>query len=434
MRVFLQKMVFNGIKNIQNNITIEFANKRLSYDNLEYSTVKAIYGPNGAGKTAVVDGLKIYQALTTERAILFNKEFQEELLETMNKVSKSIFLSFTAILMYDDNTLNKIQHDINLIPKDNDIIIAHESLKLYKNVNSDKIKMELSQTKGLVLFEKIGQEKVVNYEVSKRSIVDLYQSYIKSLYEKKVSWDELSKQDQSDYGFMINFFEFSNSLYIISEDADEHSYYFNERKNNHDERYSEDNNIIRHSIYDRVLNVKDIDKYKAFYDKIESFIKVFKSDLKSIRLDEKKINLNEVKIETYFDYGDYQVHMEFESAGIKKLVKLYSAIHNAIHGGITVIDEFDANINDVYLTKIIEYVIYNAKGQLIFTTHNTSPMDILRNEKRSIDFINENGELVNWIINGNASPAKMYHNGAVKGLPFNIDSFDFIGLFDEDNE
>lgn len=435
MRYFLQKMSFSGIKNIKNEITIEFSNKKISNRNLDYTKVKAIYGPNGAGKTAVVDALKIYQALTTEKTRLYSKEFQEEVLETMNKVTKKINISLVAIVVDDDiEETTKIQHDIELVPKDKEVIISHESLKAFKHMNSDKIAMEITQHNGSVAFVKVGQEKVINYEVLKRSMVDLYLTYTKSLYEKKITWDKLSKQDQIDYGFMSNFYGFVNALYIISEDADEHSYYFYDRKVNNDERYNDDSVRTRHSIYDEVIPLNEVKRYKSFYEKVESFIKVFKSDLIEINLEENTINNSDVKVEKFFNYGDYRVHMEFESAGIKKMVKLYAAIHNAIHGGITVIDEFDANINDVYLTKLIEYVNYHAKGQLIFTTHNTSPMDTLRDQKRSIDFINESGELVNWIINGNASPAKMYQNGAIQGLPFNIDSFDFIGLFDEDNE
>jgi AAA15 family ATPase/GTPase len=432
MRVFLQKMSFSGIKNIKNEITIDFSNKKIGKD-LEYTKVKAIYGPNGAGKTAVVDAVKIYQALTTEKTQLYNKAFRAELLETMNKISNKIHLSFTAIIIDDEfRETNKIQHDIELTAKDKDVMLSYESLKRYKNINSDVVLMSITQQNNLVTFNKVGQEKVINHEVNQRSMIDLYRGYIKSLHEKKVPWKKLTKHDQNDFVFFSDFIGFTNALYIISEDADDHGYYFTERKfNNFGETYLEENTKTNFSVYDEIVRVDEVEKYNDFYQKIENFIKVFKTDLIKINLEEKSINSNEIKMEKYFNYGDYKVHMEFESAGIKKLVKLYAAIHNAVQGGITIIDEFDANINDVYLNKLIEYVIYHGQGQLMFTTHNTSPMETLRNHKRSIDFINESGELVNWVINGNASPVKMYHNGAIDGLPFNIDSFDFIGLFDE---
>lgn len=434
MRVFFQKMSFSGIKNIRNEITIDFTNKKVS-KGLDYTKVKAIYGPNGAGKTAVVDALKFYQALTNENTRLYNPEFQEEVIETINKIVREMTVSITAIITNDKgDTTTKISHLITLATKNKEVIITNEVLKLYKNINSNVISKQIVHNNTSIDFFKVGQAKIIGYESSKRSIVEMYSTYFKSMAGRNVTWEQLSDQDREDFDFMLNFFKLSESLYIISEDADKHSYYFY-NKNEQDNQILEESTTtkVRHSIYDEVIDNSDIEWYRSFYDKIESFVKVFKTDLIKIDLEYKQINEKEVKIEKYFNYGTYRVHMEFESAGIKKLVKLYAAIHNAVHGRITVIDEFDANINDIYLNKIIEYVIFHAKGQIIFTTHNTSPMDILRNHKRSIDFINESGELVNWIINGNSSPAKSYQNGAIEGLPFNIDSFDFIGLFDEEN-
>ncbi len=51
-------------------------------------------------------------------------------------------------------------------------------------------------------------------------------------------------------------------------------------------------------------------------------------------------------------------------------------------GQITFIDELDANINDVYLDKLIEYFILYGNGQLCFTAHNLSPMSLLKRNKR----------------------------------------------------
>ena len=50
-----------------------------------------------------------------------------------------------------------------------------------------------------------------------------------------------------------------------------------------------------------------------------------------------------------FNYGNYKVNKEFESTGIKKLVRLYSAFKAANNYGIAFVDEMDSNINDIYL-------------------------------------------------------------------------------------
>lgn len=105
-----------------------------------------------------------------------------------------------------------------------------------------------------------------------------------------------------------------------------------------------------------------------------------------------------------------------------------------VRGEIVFIDEFDSNLHDVYLCAILEYLMEHGKGQLCFTTHNVGPMDVLRRRKKSIDFLSENHKIYPWTANGNYSPAKLYRNGMIEGSPFNVDSIDFIGVFDSDEE
>lgn len=78
------------------------------------------------------------------------------------------------------------------------------------------------------------------------------------------------------------------------------------------------------------------------------------------------------------NYGGYKIHGEYESTGIKKLIKLYTYIEAAVDGSIVFIDELGANLHDVYLCALLEYFMEYGKGQLCFITHNVGPMDILK--------------------------------------------------------
>ena len=69
------------------------------------------------------------------------------------------------------------------------------------------------------------------------------------------------------------------------------------------------------------------------------------------------------------------------------MMDLFYYLEDACMGMITFIDELDSNINDVYLDKIIEYFILYGKGQLCFTSHNLSPMSVLKKNKNAITFI-----------------------------------------------
>ena len=133
-------------------------------------------------------------------------------------------------------------------------------------------------------------------------------------------------------------------------------------------------------------------------------------------------------------YDDYRIDSEFESTGIKKLIKLFAYLKEMVNGSIVFIDEFDSNLHDVYLCALLEYLMEYGEGQLCFTTHNVGPMDILKQNKMSIDFLSEDHKIYPWTTNGNYSPSKLYRNGMIEGSPFNVDSIDFIGAFGSGKE
>ena len=119
---------------------------------------------------------------------------------------------------------------------------------------------------------------------------------------------------------------------------------------------------------------------------------------------------------------------ETEAATIKSIKDVFTkAKENA--PSIVFIDEFDSNLHDVYLCALLEYLMEYGEGQLCFTTHNVGPMDVLKQHKKSIDFLSSDHKIYPWKTNGNYSPSKLYRNGMIEGSPFNIDSIDFIGAF-----
>ena len=105
-----------------------------------------------------------------------------------------------------------------------------------------------------------------------------------------------------------------------------------------------------------------------------------------------------------------------------------------VEGEIVFIDELDSNLHDVYLCALLEYLMEYGEGQLCFTTHNIGPMDILKHNKKSIDFLSIDHKIYSWTASGHYSPSKLYRNGMIEGSPFNVDSIDFISVFETDEE
>ena len=172
-------------------------------------------------------------------------------------------------------------------------------------------------------------------------------------------------------------------------------------------------------------------KYHSFENEVQKlyeFLHIFKNELKNIEIDKKEDH--DVWIcDLVMVYETYKIHAEYESTGIKKLIRLFAYLKEMIEGGIIFIDEFDSNLHDVYLCALLEYLMEYGKGQLCFTTHNVGPMDVLKKRKKSIDFLSEDHKIYSWTTSGNYSPSKLYRNGMIEGSPFNVDSIDFINAF-----
>ena len=182
--------------------------------------------------------------------------------------------------------------------------------------------------------------------------------------------------------------------------------------------------------YEDLVRKEDLTKYKKEIKNQEAFIRIFKPELLRLDLDEKKDD-KVYHCRKVFDYGsDKKVDIEYESSGIKHLLKLHEYFQGYLRGQIVFIDEMDVNINSVYLCKLIEFLLGEGAGQLCFTSHNLETMNILKNSKASICAIGYERNIDVWAKTGNKSPVKEYSKGEFDHSPFNVEPFDFYSAFD----
>lgn len=80
--------------------------------------------------------------------------------------------------------------------------------------------------------------------------------------------------------------------------------------------------------------------------------------------------------------GEARIPLLYESAGIKKLISICSnlvACYNR-ESYCFVVDEFDSGVYEYLLGECLRVMQEKAKGQLIFTSHNLRPLEVLENE------------------------------------------------------
>lgn len=436
---YLLNVTVAGVKCIEEEIRLDFYKKIVNqkFDADKYR-IKAIYGENGSGKSAIITAVKIFQDIICNSQYLSESKNQKLLDELINKKTQHYKFKCEFLCRLE---------------KDN-IIFAYE-LQLKKNES------------GLyeIVYEKLS-ERSGNYSNSRyKSIYEVSNGKLIFVNAQNENYSMIEKMTYNLLGkssfLNIYFFNFNNFnkdtvtdstriyvrvcicmvlafiIKVYLDEEDKHELYF--IKKVFSERIKNDNNYISEnvleimdslSVTDSIIPKNNFDIYVEKINNLTAFLRIFKHDLKSIEID-KKDDRDNYRCDLNLNYGDYLINKEFESTGIKKLIKLYDCFDAASKYGIVFIDEMDSNLNDVYLCKIIEYFMYYGKGQLCFTTHNLDPMSVLKENKYSIDFLSSDNKLVSWVSKGNATPDNYFKNGMIENIPFNIDATDFIGVFGE---
>lgn len=473
MKAFLLSLVVSGAKNIDKPVEFRFFDKIIPRTFSSYnSNIKAIYGENGSGKSGIVHSLKIYRDLIMDENYLYENLNIKHLNELINSSTKKLLIDVEFILYFTDDEkpfYTKHRHMIELTSNKitNSIEISSEKIYSYQANNYQESKSSLifeskDGTECVSLLSTWTNDRAKN-QLNKKSIVSLFfeQLAIEFSNQKRRKNKLLEYENKllETFGEDINYLAsvrfFVDNLFIYMNESDIHSYFLNTTENEKTAKYVINNkqvvfntsqlfneienkyqkvqNIPRSQL-SQVISKNKKNDYLAYVNRLQRFIKLFKKDLVKISTEFRPFkDSTKVIAELSFKYQTgAEVFIEFESTGIKKLITLFEAFSLIEKGNIVVIDELDANIHDVYLIKLIEYFSEYAIGQLVFTTHNIGPMEILKSKKHSLDFLTTNPSVTTWTKNGHYSIINLYRKGLLKDLPFNIESSDFIGIFDNE--
>lgn len=448
--VYLLNYSVKGIKTLDELVSLSFYKKTISKKvNTQDYNIKGIYGMNGSGKSGIITSVEILRNILVNPGYLNNPIAQKNLDAIINKKIEELFIEAEYMIPVDDE-LELFCYNVTL-SKDvtGKYIISHECLsnkKATSKSESKDIVFEVSNGEVVYIHGKKQHDDLCD-TVLKKTVNLLSTASMSSLfYEKIVIPSRKNFNEKKTYLFasIILLYFFAQKLHVYLEQSDDHSDYVIRNSlecyDNGEEYKDEIDVLIYNSVklkndYLNIIfvagNVVPKRKYKYFEKtiyRLYEFLRIFKPDLQGIKIDRKE-NRDFLICDLVMNYESYSIHAEFESTGIKKLIKLFAYLNEMVQGGIVFIDEFDSNLHDVYLCALLEYLMEYGEGQLCFTTHNVGPMDVLKQRKKSIDFLSENHKIYSWKKSGNYSPSSLYRNGMIEGSPFNIDSIDFIGIF-----
>ena len=421
MKVFMLSFKVNGIKNIEKEIEINFYNKTLKRFNPCGSNVKGIFGPNGIGKTSIIKGMDILRKISLNDNYLTN-DFNIIILDKIiNKKIEKAKLEVEFLVIKNKKRYRYI-HSITIArTSTKEIKILNEKI-IKKDPNTDQILWQILIENGIIKNDSIHKGDL------KAQIIDV----TKNLLEKR-SVVNIVKSSLLESTDLENIYYFYKKLYIKLDRGDSHFTYA--LLDNILKAPMKDEVPFNNSIgnYDMTIPKNSLEVFEDYLRRMIKFLKIFKPNLKNIEY-EKKEDEEYYYINILFVYNNYKVDYEFESMGIKNLFSLFTYFRALSDDEVVVIDEIDTSIHDIYLNKLIEFFAVDGKGQLVFTAHNITLLQTLKKYKHSIDFINENMEVVSWIKNGNSTPFKSYKDGYIKGLPFNIKEYDFLDIFSQESD
>lgn len=440
--IFLTKYEVKGIKNLSDWASLNFYKNTFGHTvSLAGYNVKGIYGENGAGKSGLITSVKILKELITDSDYLNNKVIQKKLDELINK--KLGYLEFSVEFFANTGKRKRIYNYSIKISKDNlgKYYIETESLSYRNAFSHNNIYTYVYSTdKGQIIQLNVDEGlSAVIIEKTKNLLRD---STLAITYINRVFSDNPQSMDLLIID-IVALFLFGHSLFVYLNSEDDHTEYIISEAIKLGEELDEYSLLevfkSMHNIREsRICNLRPemmsvpMEYYEEFSKQVYSlneFLKKFKNQLVDIKI-EKTLDKDTYLCRLIMNYEDYSVDAEFESTGIKKLIRIYSYLQKMANGEIVFIDELDSNLHDVYLCALLDYLMEYGEGQLCFTTHNIGPMDVLKRNKKSIDFLSGDGKIYQWVNNGNYSPSKLYREGMIEGSPFNIDSIDFIGVFD----
>lgn len=88
------------------------------------------------------------------------------------------------------------------------------------------------------------------------------------------------------------------------------------------------------------------------------------------------------KVDLVSERGDIKIPIRYESEGIIKIISILNTLIRAYNnpGICLVVDELDAGIYEYLLGELLDIFVKGGKGQIIFTSHNLRPLEMLPSE------------------------------------------------------
>lgn len=389
---------------------INYKNKEV---NIDCTNVIGLYGQNGSGKTALVDALNILKYIMMGKSIksinsnndlnefiTFGADIASIIVEfiIINHEVKYIVkyeVRFEQIKDFDNNEKFTVSYEDFKVKKFNGTVWKREVSYLKHELNMEAFIEPKSKGNKLL---KLSKEKELNLRLAEKMTVEEKQC---SFFFNETIYNMLSQIYSED----------DIKILSILKDFANHKFFIINNKHNavismdfvlpiaFCENYGNTSTFgdLAISLYEpTLLSKSDYSILKILLTKINLVIDAIIPNLQleiqeyGFQLDD---NGNEnIRCELLSSRSDRKIPIRCESDGIIKIISVLNLLINMYNDEsfCVIIDELDAGIFEYLLGEILTIIEENAKGQLIFTSHNLRPLETLNKNNIYFTTTNEN--------------------------------------------
>ncbi len=393
--------------------------------------VLGIYGQNGSGKTSIISAVRIVKDIFSGKPL--PSDIKEYIMYAKDESEINILLYIKK-----DNKRYKVRYKIVLSIDNETTFIKEESIdywyKVYEDENWDRVKGLIRNTYNKNnIFPKYRNEELLSlyddnndFIVNKKMKFKNHESLIFSEELLKLI-SEHSEKIGREYEILgiLNHYALSN-LFIIDNKklalSDANILLPMNFKNYSNNEYismgvmpiglNEATYLPREAVNEIKTSLRSSNKV------ISEIIPELRIKLKELKVQISKSGEEEVLVELLSCREDAEIPIRYESDGIKKIVAvLHLLIAMFNYKSMTVlVDELDSGIFEYLLGEILEILEQRGKGQLIFTSHNLRPLEVLNKNNLVFTTTNTNNRYIKLKnIKTNNNLRDMYYRDLILG-------------------
>ncbi len=404
-KIRIQSVCIENLKNVQRGI-INFQMSACNESSFDEASVIGLYGQNGSGKTTVIQALDLFKRIASGMSIW------TDMAECINVDCDTSSLTLKFLIQHQNGKKILVQYSCEFFKKNKqgkECKLQAESLSVAYAESDGKF------GRKTVIFDYKFEEVPKNIFAPKlryNNIIKNQSNAIQAAVASKISYEKnASFLFSSDFFILLkdsNDNEMTEIVQILKNYAKFNLFTIS---NVHSGLISIDAVIplsIKHQLKETtaigdipisqqgpiIADLQTFEITKSVLESMDNVIGALIPGL-SIKIIEYGRELQSngswgIRYEVISSRQGKLIPIRYESEGVKKILSVLNLII-AMYNNESVcvaIDELDAGIFEVLLGDLLKVLLESGKGQLIFTSHNLRPLEVL--EKENIYFTTTN--------------------------------------------